>query len=221
MTEVRSFIASAWDEDRPDAPASRRILATGRLEDGRSFALVLPAPAPAVYVATEDGPRAAGLLAHTHRATLDPAGWSDLAGAALARVDLPGGTAEDARRRLAASGTPARHLERSRASHALLALGLTGPVALRGEPVSGRRVGLVFVNPELAPSTTVPALAWLALDIETDRAGAVTAVSLAWRGRSGGGSFRRATGGLVDRHQRPLGASPPEGAGRALPQARP
>ena len=165
VTEVRGFIVSAWDEDRPGAAASRRILATGRLEDGRSFALVLPAPAPAVYVAAEDGPRAAALLAHTHRATLDPAGWSDLAGAALARVDLPGSAAEDAWRPLAAGGTPALHVERARASDALLALGLTGPVALRGEPVPGRRVDLVFVNPELAPSTTVPALAWLALDI--------------------------------------------------------
>src|SRR5512141_2610030 len=106
VTEVRGFIVSAWDEDRPGAPASRRILATGRLEDGRSFALVLPAPAPAVYVAPEVGPRAAALLAHSHRATLDPAGWSDLAGAALARVDLPGGAADDAWRRLAARGTP-------------------------------------------------------------------------------------------------------------------
>jgi hypothetical protein len=65
------------------------------------------------------------------------------------------------------------------------ALGLTGPVALRGEPVPGRRVGVVFVNPELAPSAAVPALAWLALDIETDRAGAVTAVSLAGAGGPG------------------------------------
>jgi hypothetical protein len=166
VTKVRGFIVSAWDEHRPAAPASRRILATGRLEDGRSFALVVPAPAPAVNVAAEDGPRAAALLAHTHRATLDPAGWSDLAGAAPARVDLPGGAADDAWRRLAAGGTPARHVERARASDALLALGLTGPVALRGEPVPGRRVDLVFVNPELAPSAAVPALAWLALDIE-------------------------------------------------------
>ncbi|HEX7489294.1 MAG TPA: DNA polymerase domain-containing protein, partial [Anaeromyxobacteraceae bacterium] len=161
------------------------ILATGRLEDGRSFALVLPAPAPAVYVAAADGPRAAALLAGTHRATLDPAGWSDLAGAALARIDLPVGGGEDASRRLAAVGTSARHLDRGRAADALLALGLAGPVALRGEPVPGRRVDLVFVNPELAPSAAVPALAWLALDIETDRAGAVTAVSLAGAGCPG------------------------------------
>jgi hypothetical protein len=48
---------------------------------------------------------------------------------------------------------------------------------------------LVFVNPELAPSAAVPALAWLALDIEAaaeaDRAGAVTAVSLAGAGGPG------------------------------------
>ncbi|MFL5299081.1 MAG: DNA polymerase domain-containing protein [Anaeromyxobacteraceae bacterium] len=183
MTEVRGFIVSAWDEHRPDAP--RRILATGRLEDGRSFALVLPAPAPAVYVAAADGPRAAALLADSHGATVDPTCWSDLAGAALARVHLPAGAADDAWRRLAAGGAPALHVERGRASDALLALGLAGPVALRGEPVPGRRVDLVFVNPELAPTAAAPTLAWLALDIETDRGGAVTAVSLAGAGGPG------------------------------------
>ncbi|MFL5262853.1 MAG: DNA polymerase domain-containing protein [Anaeromyxobacteraceae bacterium] len=183
MTEVRGFIVSAWDEHRPDAP--RRILATGRLEDGRSFALVLPAPAPAVYVAAADGPRAAALLADSHGATVDPTCWSDLAGAALARVHLPAGAADDAWRRLAAGGAPALHVERGRASDALLALGLAGPVALRGEPVPGRRVDVVFVNPELAPTAAAPTLAWLALDIETDRGGAVTAVSLAGAGGPG------------------------------------
>jgi DNA polymerase II len=182
VTEVRGFIVSAWDEHRTDASAPRRILATGRLDDGRSFALVLPAAASAVYVAAADGPRAAALLADTHRATLDPVAWSDLAGAALARVDLARGAAEDASRRLAAAGMPALHVERGRAADALLALGLSGPVIVRGEPVPGRRVDLVFVNPELAPAVAAPALAWLALDIETDRAGAVTAVSLAGAG---------------------------------------
>ena len=41
------------------------------------------------------------------------------------------------------------------------------------------------MKPELVPSAGVTALAWLALDIETDRAGAVTAVSLAGGGGPG------------------------------------
>jgi hypothetical protein len=40
VIEVRGFIVSAWDDHRPDAPASRRILATGRLEDVRVSIIV-------------------------------------------------------------------------------------------------------------------------------------------------------------------------------------
>jgi hypothetical protein len=142
VIEVRGFIVSAWEE-RPRGAASRRLLATGRLEDGRSFALLLAAPAAAVYVAAPDGPRALALLAPTQGATLDPLPWSDLPGGALARLDLPRGTADDAQRRLATSGVAVRGLDRARASDALLALGLTGPVIIRGEPTPGRRVDLV------------------------------------------------------------------------------
>jgi DNA polymerase-2 len=178
VTEVRGFIVSAWEE-RGRGAAARRLLATGRLEDGRSFALLLPAPAPAVYVAAPDGPRALDLLAGSHQAALEAAPWADLAGAALARLDLPRGSPDEAVRRLAAAGLAPRGLDRARASDALLALGLTGPVVIRGEATPGRRVDLVFVDPALTPSATAPPLSWLALDIETDRAGTVTAASLA------------------------------------------
>ena len=177
MTEARGFIVSAWEE-RGRGVATRRLLATGRLEDGRSFALVLPAPSPAVYVAAPEGPRALELLS-SQGALLDAVPWADLAGDALARLDLRKGSFEDAVRRLGAAGVVVRGLERARASDALLALGLTGPVEIRGVPTPGRRVDVVFVDPELTPSADTPPLAWLALDIETDRAGTVTAASLA------------------------------------------
>jgi DNA polymerase-2 len=178
VSEVRGFIVSAWEERRPGM-APRRLLATGRLEDGRSFALLLSAPAPAVFVAAADGPGALGLLGRSHGAALDEAPWADLVGDPLARLELRAGALEDAGRRLGAAGLAVRGLERARASEALLALGLTGPVVIRGASTPGRRVDLVFVEPELSPAAGVPPLAWLALDIETDRAGTVTAASLA------------------------------------------
>jgi DNA polymerase-2 len=184
VTDVHGFIVAAWEEHRPGA-AARRLLATGRLEDGRSFALVLPAPPPAVYVAAADGPRAMERLAGSHRAALDDAPWTDLAGDGLVRLTLLKGSPDEAVRRLVSGGVMVRGLQRARAADALLALGLTGPVAIRGEPTPGRRVDLVFVDPELSPSTTATPLAWLALDIETDRAETVTAASLA--GPSGPG----------------------------------
>jgi DNA polymerase-2 len=181
VTEATGFIVSAWDERRREG--GRRLLATGRLADGRSFALVLPAPPPALWVAAGDGPRAATLLAPG--AALDPEPWSDLPGAPLARLVLASGAPDEAARRLAAAGVAVRGLDRARASDALLALGLTGPVAVRGEARPGTRVDVVFVDPALAAATAAPALAWLALDIETDRAGTVTCVSLAGAGGPG------------------------------------
>jgi DNA polymerase II len=184
VTEARGFIVAAWEERRRGTAAGR-ILATGRLDDGRSFALVVPAPAPAVYVAEHEGARATSLLARTQAAFLDPASWSDFAGSALARIGLPGGLVEDAEGRLAQAGIPVRHLERTRAVDALGALGLTGPVTILGEPTKGRRVDLIFVDPTLTPSPAVTPLGWVALDIETDRAGTVLAVSLGGAGGPG------------------------------------
>ena len=180
VIEVSGFIVSAWEERRHDA-AARRLLATGRLDDGRSFALVLPAPAPAVFVAEPDGPRALALLS-PQDARLDPLPWADLDGETLVRLDLRKESPDDAVHRLRAAGLVARGLEHARASDALLALGVTGPVLIRGVPRPGQRVDLVFVDPALSPGPAVravPPLAWLALDIETDRAGAVVAASLA------------------------------------------
>lgn len=152
------FIVSAWDE----RARGRRVFATGRLADGRSFAVVMRAPAGSVYV------EATG-----------PEMWTSFDGRPLARFD------HAAERRLAAAGVRVEHVEAPRASEALAARGIRGPVELRGGTVEqGRRVDVVFVEPELVPATEVPALRWVAIDLETDRAGAVVAVSLAGGGPS-------------------------------------
>ena len=188
MEEVRGFIVAAWDEG-PDGGATDRrgnaagrIFLTGRLEDGRSFAAVVKAPKPALYVAQANG-RAA--LERVAGASLDPEPWSDLAGAVLARVDVAHGALRGAERALEVAQIPVLAREKPRANQALLALGLHGPVVLRGDASPGRRVDLVFLEPALAPCQTAATLAWLALDIETDRAGAVLAVSLAGAGGAG------------------------------------
>ncbi len=170
---------SAWDERRPSPGAAPRTLATGRLEDGRSFAVVLPPVLPALYVAPPDAARALELLAGAAGAALDPAPWSDLAGAPLTRISLAHGRLETAARLLEVRGVQVRHRERPRASDALTALGISGPVEIHGEPTAGRRVDAVFVNPELSPAREMVPLRWLALDVETDRDQSVVAVSLA------------------------------------------
>src|SRR5690348_9131548 len=103
----------------------------------------------------------------------EPEIWTSFDGRPLARCDH------------AAAGVRVEHVEAGRASEALAARGIRGPVELRGGTVEkGRRVDVVFVEPELVPATEVPALRWVAIDIETDRAGAVVAVSLAGGGPS-------------------------------------
>jgi len=189
MEEALGFIVAAWEEGREvRAAAARcgdaagRIFLTGRLDDRRSFAAVVKAPRPALYVAEVDGPAALGCVAG---ASLDPEPWSDLAGTALVRLEVTEDALEGAERALEASRLPVLVREKPRANQALLALGVRGPVVLRGDTAPGRRVDVVFIEPALAPSRNSTALSWLALDIETDRAGTVVAVSLAGSGKAG------------------------------------
>jgi DNA polymerase II len=119
---------------------------------------------------------------------LDPAPWSDLAGTKLARLELARGAGPRSEQLLSAAGLHTLARERPRASEALLALGLQGPVTIRGSAQPGRRVDLVFVEPQLSPSperAARTALAWLSIDIETDREQRVVAVSLAGSGGPG------------------------------------
>jgi len=180
MEEVRGFIVAAWEEGQGTrarlTDAAGRIFLTGRLEDGRSFAAVLKAPQPVLYVAPAHAPAARACVAG---AALDPEPWSDFNGAPLARLEVAHGAFRGAERALEAARVPVLAREEVRGNQALLALGVHGPVVLRGDASPGRRVDVVFVEPAVAPCRAEAALSWLALDIETDRAGAVVAASLA------------------------------------------
>lgn len=182
MEEARGFIAAAWEEGSGAGAAGGRLFLTGRLEDGRSFAAVVKAPRPALYVAEANGPVARSRVAG---ASLDPEPWSDLEGAPLARLEVPQGALGGAERALATAHLPVLARETAQANQLLLALGLRGPVALCGEASPGRRVDVVFLEPTLAPCRTTAAPQWLALDIETDREGTVVAASLAGAGGPG------------------------------------
>lgn len=139
MSSVRGFIVSAWDER-----ARHRFFATGRLADGRSFAAIVRAPSPAIYIDREG----------------DPVRWTSFEGRPLRRIEVA--RVGDAERKLA------HHIDYARASDVLLALGIRGPVEIRGGTTAparpGRRVDVVFVEPVLAPSPEIPNLRWFTLD---------------------------------------------------------
>ncbi|MFM2153753.1 MAG: hypothetical protein RL199_2188, partial [Pseudomonadota bacterium] len=174
--EASGFIVAAWEERPAARRQAPRAFATGRLDDGRSFAVVLPAPPPSLYVAANDAERSLDCLGD---GTVAREEWSDLAGRPLVRLIPTAGALEPAERALAKYGVAVVQTERPRASDALMALSIAGPVSIQGAPSPGRRVDVVFVEPHLAPAASVVPLSWLALDIETDRAGGVVAVSLA------------------------------------------
>ena len=168
------------------------MLLTGRLEDGRSFAALRAGPGPAVFVARDRAAEAVKAVAAAWGAApgAPPEDWSDMAGAELARICLPPGTLRAAERALAASGIAVAGIDRRRADGELAALGIRGPVVLRGDERPGKRVDAVFVEPSLESagpggSDLGLGLRWLAMDIETDRESGVVAVSLAERGKPG------------------------------------
>ena len=170
---VHGFIVSAWDE----RPPGRRIFATGRLADGRSFAIALRRPPPALFVA-------AGVPVDLPGATLEAAPWTSFEGRPLSRVVLGRGRAADAERQLAARGIHVHHIDHARAADVLLALGVRGPVEIRGTETPGRRVDVVFADPVLAPAKDIPPLRWLAIAARTAHDGSVAAVSLAAAGEA-------------------------------------
>lgn len=176
---MHGFIVAAWDE-RPRNDGRRRIFATGRLADGRTFAVVMPAAPPAVYVSADVASHAHTVLGRGFAATPDPLPWTSFDGRPLARIALGKGRTGDAERRLADAGIHVHAIDPARATDTLLALGVRGPVELRGGTQSpGRRVDVVFTAPTVAPASTIPALVWLAIDIEIDGEGHVIAIALA------------------------------------------
>ncbi|MBS2022944.1 MAG: DNA polymerase II [Deltaproteobacteria bacterium] len=187
MHAASGFIVQAWEEGRAASRSGRtgRLLLTGRLEDGRSFAALVRAPPAALFVARADAQRACALDPALLK--LDAQTWTDLPGNELARLEVSAQALGEAEALLERAGVPILARDRPRAEETLTTLGLRGPVSIAGEAQRGRRVDLVFVEPTLTPLANQAKLKWLALDLETDRGGAVIAASLAGAGAGGAG----------------------------------
>jgi DNA polymerase-2 len=185
MSEVRGFIVAAWE-------SGSRLYFSGRLEDGRSFACLQARGDAALFVPEAEGSEALGALAQLGAGRTE--GWSDMSGQPLLRITLPGPRLSAAERALAGARVRVEAVERGKAEDFLAARAIRGPVLIRGEERPGRRVDSVFVNPDMEASEAAPPLRWLALDIETDRAESVVALSLVSgvHGAEGGtATFRR------------------------------
>jgi DNA polymerase II len=176
MAKLEGFIVHNWTEFR-----TGRIFLSGRAVDGRSFAVAIDDFIPALYIP-------AGRLEQAISLTIQ-------AGIAVGHEDVDlifplGGhcavlrVADSRRKELAdmlnGHGI-AVHGQADKPSVQFLAeRGVRAGISLEGETRAGRRVDLVFHNPVAGPS--IPGeqapLRWLSLDIETTRAGEVSACAL-------------------------------------------
>ena len=176
MEMIAGFIVHSWTEYR-----TGRIFLSGRSVDGRSFAVAVDNYLPALYVPETELDKALKLAASAGF-VVQPENVG---------LSLPLGTGcnvlrlADAQRvvlaRLLADKGIAVHGQADRPSAQYLAeRGIRAGVSLEGETRPGRRVDLVFHNPAAGPSTSgeQAPLRWLSLDIETTRAGEVSACGL-------------------------------------------
>jgi len=170
MAGQKGFIVSSW-------ASGGRVLATGRLEDSRSFALACRSEGGAVLVPAEYADTAATILAR-FGARRDGEAWTDLAGRPQTRFRLPGGARPAVERALLEGGVPLPLLDRGGADEFLASRGIASALSIAGSERRGDRVDAVFVDPALEAADCLPPLRWLALDIETDREERVLAVSL-------------------------------------------
>ena len=213
MAARRGFIVSAW-------AARGRILATGRLESGESFAFAAHADPGAVFVPAAHAGTAASALAR-FGVRRDPVDWSDLDGSPRARFVLPGGAGAAVERALLGAGVPLPVLDRAGVDAFLSDRGIASGVSIEGEGRKGERVDLVFVDPALGPAGSRPPLRWLALDIETDRDNRVIAVSLVSRWFGAGPAAPEPAAGESSGRGADSGRPPGDGEGDGEGEVRP
>jgi DNA polymerase-2 len=180
MEKLEGFIVHSWTEFR-----TGRIFLSGRAVDGRSFAAAVDNYLPAVYVPAAELEQAIRLATAAylpiHPVQPESAGMSLPQGTPCALLRI----AEPHRAALASLLSEhgiAVHGQADKPSVQFLAeRGIRTGICLEGDTRPGRRVDLVFHNPEAEPSPKgeQAPLRWLSLDIETTRAGEVSACGMA------------------------------------------
>lgn len=179
VEEARGFLVHGW------ADARGRILLAGRLEDGRSFAVVEDRVRPDFLVRSSDAPEASEIAARERiDASFSPAGRKTLSGEDCDRVEAPDrGSLRRLEDALRSAGIPVYEADVRAADRFLAAKRIRGGLRIRGLPRAGRFVDVVFRDPDLEACEVAAPLRTIALDIENDVTdGTVLAVSLAGEG---------------------------------------
>jgi DNA polymerase-2 len=176
MESLDGFIVHSWTEYR-----TGRIFLSGRLVDGRSFAVAVDNFIPALYIPEFGLQRAMGLAASVGipaepetSSLILPSGGRCV----VLRVVDPHRSALAG---LLADHGIAVHGQADKPSFQFLSeRSIRAGINLEGPTRPGRRVALVFHNPVCRPSADgeQAPLRWLSLDIETSRNGEVSACGM-------------------------------------------
>lgn len=182
---VEGFVVHAYADVARD-----RVLAAGRLADGRSFAAACPAPAS--FLIEEADLEAARAFLPPFESSPSPL-VSFGAARPLVLLSFSGlASRKAAAAALGRAGLRSPDADLRPADALLVEAGIRGPVAVSGDSRPGRGVDLVFPEARLDPGPAglrVP-LRIASIDIETDEATrAVRAVSLDVRSAAGDGLF--------------------------------
>ncbi len=168
----------------------------GRMESGETFAVVETRLAPFFYIRQEDYNHACAILesgsavrdAEEENGPFMPSTRLTMDGAptVLLRTRTPV-KARELRDSLHRSGVRTYEADVKLTAQHLMDLRVRGTVEIRGPWQRGRRVARIYRNPELSPSSYIPKLSILCLDLETDKkADAIYAAALVFRSGDGG-----------------------------------
>ncbi|GHV71383.1 DNA polymerase [Spirochaetia bacterium] len=167
----RGFIVHSYADLRRN-----RLFILGRLDDGRSFAVVESRWRPPLHISGEDRDRAAGILGGL-RYRIGPAVLESFSGREnLLRLDFSSYMdRSSAARLLENAGIPSPDGGMKPPDAFLVERYVRGPVEIRGASRPGHRLDLVFPDPELSPPDAAAAavetsssLRVASIDIETD-----------------------------------------------------
>jgi DNA polymerase II len=172
--EYRGFLVHISADKRKG-----RIYASGRLEDGDSFALVDEFWRPSFYFPTADAAKARKIAAGFPSAGISECHSESFDGRPCLRAEAGLAEREGFARAIAAAGIEAFEADLKPREAWLLDKGLRAGLLIKGDPLPGKRVGKLFMNPELGEAEANIPLRWLSIDIETARDDTVRALALA------------------------------------------
>jgi len=156
-----------------------RLFLIGRLKGGKTFAVIETRERPAFYLRESDlGLREKEI--DVNGGSFEESTLRTIDGERCVRVSW--GSVQqfqEASQRFIEEGIRTYEGDIRFQDQFLMQRGIHGSVRIQGTPKNGRKVDLIFINPEITPSEWQPELSLLSLDIETDPRGTqIYAISL-------------------------------------------